>query len=149
MAGGSGTGGFGSGPPSIAGGRGSSLSIDVKGMGKLKARFKVFGAGLAFSATQLPVEVAEDIAEVARELVAKDTGRTSQNVRVRRGRGMATVVVTRGGERDEVPAYLEFGTHKMAARPFLKPAGQMATSAHGLTTATRRIGGLLEPKRGL
>ena len=125
------------------------LTAELKGMGKLRARFKVFGAGLQYSAKALPREVAEDIAEVARELVAKDTGRTSMNVRVRARRGGAVVVVTRGGERDEVPAYLEFGTHKMAARPFLKPAADLAVSARGLNAAVRRTGGLLEPTRRL
>jgi hypothetical protein len=125
------------------------LTAELKGMGKLRARFKVFGAGLQYSATALPKEVAEEIAKIAREIVAVDTGRTSQNVRVRASRGRAVVVVTRGGERDEVPAYLEFGTHKMAARPFLKPAGDMATSSAGMHGAVRRVGGLLEPTRRL
>ncbi len=123
------------------------LTAELKGMGALRARFKVFGAGLSYSATALPKEVAENIAEVAREIVARDTGRTSMNVRVRARRGGAVVVVTRGGERDEVPAYLEFGTHKMAARPFLKPAADLAVSARGLKSAVRRTGGLLEPTR--
>jgi hypothetical protein len=123
------------------------LTAELKGMGKLRARFKVFGAGLSYSSTALPKEIAEDIAKVARELVAKDTGRTSLNVRVRARKGGAVVVVTRGGERDEVPAYLEFGTHKMAARPFLKPAADLAVSARGLNAAVRRTGGLLEPTR--
>lgn len=125
------------------------LTAELKGMGKLRARFKVFGAGLQYSATALPREVAEDIAEVARELVAKDTGRTSMNVRVRARRGGAVVVVTRGGVRDEVPAYLEFGTHKMAARPFLKPAADLVVNAAGLKRAIRATGGLLEPTRRL
>lgn len=146
---GSGLGGFGSAGASANGGRGSMLTAELKGMGRLRARFKVFGAGIQYSAGALPREIAEDIAEIARELVAVDTGRTSQNVRVRGSRGRAVVSVTRGGQRDEVPAYLEFGTHKMAARPFLRPAGQMATSAAGLTKAVRQVGGLLEPTRRL
>jgi hypothetical protein len=123
------------------------LTAKLEGMGKLRARFKVFGAGLQYSATALPKEVAENIAEVAREIVAVDTGRTSMNVRVRSARGGAVVVVTRGGERDEVPAYLEFGTHKMAARPFLKPAADLVVNAAGLRRAVRSTGGLLAPTR--
>jgi hypothetical protein len=125
------------------------LTAKLEGVGKLRARFKIFGAGLSYSSTALPKEIAENIAEIARELVAVDTGRTSMNVRVRARRGSAVVVVTRGGERDEVPTYLEFGTHKMAARPFLKPAADMAMSAAGLNAAVRSTGGLLEPKRRL
>ena len=125
------------------------MSVDVKGGDKLKARFKVWRAGLTYSGEAIPKEVAEDAAEIARELVAQDTGRTSQNVRVRGRRGGAEVVVTRGGVRDEVPAYLEFGTYKMAARPFLAPAGRMATSAAGLRRASRKVGGLLEPMRNI
>jgi HK97 gp10 family phage protein len=125
------------------------LTAELKGVGKLKAKFKVFGAGIQMSATALPKEIAENIAEVARELVAVDTGRTSMNVRVRASRGGAVVVVTRGGQRDEVPAYLEFGTHKMAARPFLKPAADLVVTAAGLKRAVRSTGGLIAPTRRL
>jgi hypothetical protein len=123
------------------------MSIDVKGGAKLKARFRGWAAGLTYAGTNIPKEIAEDIADVARELVAKDTGRTSQNIRVRSRRKGAEVVVTRGGVRDVTPIMLELGTHKMAARPFLRPAGQMATSAAGLKRASRKVGGLIEPTR--
>jgi hypothetical protein len=146
---GSGLGGFGSGSSSINGGRGSALSVDVKGGDKLKARFKVWKAGLTYAGENIPRQIAEDAADIARGLVAVDTSKTQQNIRVRGRRKGAEVVVTRGGQRDEVPAYLEFGTYKMAARPFLAPAGRMATSAAGLKRASRKVGGLIEPMRGI
>ena len=144
---GSGIGGFGSGTPAMNGARGSMLDVELEGVRKLQARFKVAGAGMAMKMGDVCYQVAQDIAETARALVAVDTGRTQKNIKARKGKFEAEVVATRGGERDEVPAYLELGTHKMAARPFLKPAGEMAMAAGGVYKSVREVGGLLTSTR--
>jgi len=140
---GSGIGGFGSGTSAMNGARGPSLSIDVKGEEKLKANFRKRNAGLVLAMSNVTYKVAQDIAEAARDLVAYDTGKTQENIKAERGRGFSLVRATRGGERDEVPAYLELGTHKMAARPFMKPASDMAQAAGTVNKSIREVGGLL------
>lgn len=130
------------------GARGKFLEMELSGVEKLKARFRKIEAGLELTMNEVTYEVAQDIAEAARVLVAVDTGKTKQNIKAERGRGFSKVSVTRGGERDVVPAYLELGTHKMAARPFLKPAGEMAMSAGSTRKALREVGGLLKRTHG-
>lgn len=125
------------------GARGPSLSITIEGDEKLQARFRKRKAGLALAMSSVTYKVAQDIAEVARDLVAVDTGRVQANIKATRGRGFSLVTATRGGERDVVPAYLELGTHKMAARPFMKPASDMAQAAGVTKKAIREVGGLL------
>ena len=133
-------------------GAGNVISVEVKGMKKLLARFKQYKAGVVVGGGVLAREVAEDIAEHARDGAPFDPDNTTEphvrdNVYVRqRGPRAAEVFVNRGGVRDEVPAYLEFGTFKMAARPFLGPAADQVMAANGLAAASRRIGGLLSPK---
>lgn len=129
------------------GARGRFLEMELTGAENLKARFRSIEAGLELAMNEVTYEVAQDIAETARALVAVDTGRTKQNIKAERGRGFSRVVATRGGERDVVPAYLELGTHKMAARPFLKPAGDMAMAAGSTRRAIREVGGLLKASR--
>lgn len=152
MAKGSGIGGFGSGPSSINGGRGQKLTVTLEGMAALRARFKIFKAGIAVTGTQaLPYAICEDIAEAAEDLAPFDPTNTTEphvrdNINVRSIPGGAEVYVNRGGVRDEVPAYLELGTYKMAARPFLKPAGRMVFESGGIRRASRGVGGLLSPR---
>lgn len=145
---GSGIGGFGSGTPAMNGGRGAALSIDVQGMDRLQAGFRQRIAGLEGQMSKVTYRIAQEIAEVARDIVAFDTGKTQANIVAKRGKGESLVSATRGGERDEVPAYLELGTHKMAARPFMKPAAEMAIAAGATQDAVRQVGGLLNPLGG-
>jgi len=152
MSNGSGLGGFGSGPADINGARGSGLTVELEGLAALKARFKVFKAGIVVAGLQaLPRAVAEDIAEVAKDFAPFDPDNGGEphvrdNINVRSIKAGAEVFVNRGGVRDEVPAYLEFGTYRMAARPFLKSAGRMVFEAGGVKKASRRVGGLLSPR---
>lgn len=149
---GSGIGGFGSGPSSVNGARGTKLDIKLEGVAALKAKFKVLKAGIAVSGMQaLPMAIADDIAEAARDLAPFDPDNTTEphvrdSIHVRPIPGGAEVFVNRGGVRDEVPAYLELGTYKMAARPFLSPAGRLVFEAGGIKAATRRVGGLMSPR---
>ena len=123
-----------SGPASLGlGGLGSGgthgpnnrISIELDGLPQFLVRFKQYKAGV---------------------LMAEPHVRDS--IHVRKAGDGAEVYVNRGGVRDEVPAYLEFGTYKMAARPFLKPAGRAVIEAYGVKKAARQMGGLLKP-RGL
>lgn len=125
-------------------GPGNTISIEVQGLERLLGRFKQAQAGLAVQAARLEEVIADEVAEVARDLVATDTTKTQKSIRTERRTHMV-VVVDRGGERPEVPIYLEIGTYKMAARPFLKPAADLVLASRGLQRGITRIGGLLPP----
>lgn len=142
-----GIGGFGSGGTH---GAGNIITMEFLGMAKLMAKFKQYKAGVVIGGALIAHEVAEDIAAAAEDFAPFDPeNSTEPHVRDsihtrRRGKG-AEVFVNRGGVRDEVPAYLEFGTYKMAARPFLKPAAELVINSYGLKRASRKVGGLLGP----
>jgi hypothetical protein len=87
--------------------------------------------------------LAEDMVTVAKDLVAKDELKVMKSIRAeKRGDGWA-VVADRGGERDAVAIYLEIGTHKMAARPYLVPASRLVLASGGIYKAIKQAGGLL------
>jgi hypothetical protein len=125
-------------------GTGNTVSIEVIGLERLFARFKQHKAGLVVQAKRIEDAVAQDIVRVAKDLVAKDTGKTKESIRAER-RKDAVVVVDRNGDKPETPIYLEIGTFKMAARPFLKPAGDLVLASRGLQKAALEVGGLLPP----
>ena len=143
-----GLGGFGT-SGSRSGSQG--ITVELADVAQFKARFKKYKAGVTLAGSALTRAFAEDVAETARDLAPFDPDNTTEphvrdNIHVRSSGQASEVYVNRGGVRDEVPAYLEFGTFKMAARPFLFPAGRMVLESHGLKTAHRRIGGLLAPR---
>lgn len=124
-------------------GAGNNIYMTFPNVVQVRGRIKQRAAGLALTSVMLTNALGEEIAEVARTLVAKDEWKTHDSIRVEQ-RGTDTyVVVDRGGERDEVPIYLEIGTHKMAARPFLKPASDLVMASGGLLRAHASVGGLL------
>ena len=130
-------------------GAGNSIEIEVVGLKKLRGKFKQYQAGLEARADNLAEGVVDDIVEVAKDLVATDTGKTKDSIRKDVRDGDLVVLVDRFGDRPEVPIYLELGTYNMAARPFLKPAGDIVMSSHGLQAKVLQMGGLLGPMRGL
>lgn len=100
-------------------------------------------AGLEIQGRRLEEQTAKEIAEVAKTLVAVDTGKTQENIRAEdRGQNWA-VVSDRGGDRPEVAVILEYGSVYQAAQPYLIPAAQIVLAARGMDGALRGIGGLL------
>lgn len=86
-------------------------------------------------ATEMAVEdaVKENLANTAMGLVAVDTGETRDSI---------TVTET-GVEVGGAAIYLEFGTYKMAAQPFFRPAmDEAATTDVGPVAAATLLGGL-------
>lgn len=135
----------------FSGGRsaGNTIYIDLPNIGQVIGRIRQAGAGLVTQTDRITKRLADETAVVARDLVAKDERKVEASIRVEhRERGpVYTVVADRLGERDEVPIYLEIGTYKMAARPFMKPALDLVLSANGLQRAAASVGGLLPPMR--
>ena len=126
-------------------GAGNTVSIDLPNLGQLLGRFKQYGAGVEVQVQRMAEVIADDIVVTAKDLVAIDTEKTKDSIRrERRGRDVF-VVVDRLGDRPEVPIYLEIGTYKMAARPFLKPSADLVLASGGLMRASTQVGGLLAP----
>jgi hypothetical protein len=125
-------------------GPGNTVSIEVEGLTRLLGRFKQAKAGLAVQAARLEEVIADEIKDAAKDLVAIDTEKTKDSIRVER-RQHTVVTVDRFGDRPEVPIYLEIGTYRMAARPFLKPAADLVLASRGLQRGVMQIGGLLPP----
>ena len=130
-------------------GGGAHIDIDVVGLKRLRGNFKTYKAGIVAQADNMVEAIADDIVEVAKDLVAVDSGKTRDSIRKGTRDGDLVVVADRFGDRPEVPIYLEIGTFKMAARPFLKPAGDIVMSSHGLQRRIIGMGGLLAPMRGI
>lgn len=84
-------------------------------------------AGLARARTEVsrldrPTrEAAEKIAEAARRLAPKRTGRLARGTRVTGGGNVAQAV-----NRVRYAPYVEYGTEHMRAQPFLRPAARLA-----------------------
>ena len=115
-----------------------------EGMPEMRANFKQYGENLTVVGSAICKAVADDIVIVARDLVAVDEGRVKANIKAEsRGPLGARVVATRGGIRDVVPLLLELGTYKMAPRPFMGAAKDMAMAAGSLRKALREVGGLV------
>lgn len=135
------------GPPgsSFTGGRGAGNNIwlELPNKSLVRGRIKQMAAGLELKEDAITAMLAEETVTVSKDLVAIDSGKTKDSIRrEKRGKDMY-VVVDRDGDKPEVPIYLEIGTHKMAARPFLVPALNMVLASGGLTRATKMSGGLL------
>lgn len=130
-------------------GPGNTITIELANEGFVRGRFKQYKAGVHLQAEKIADEIASRISDAAKDFVAVDTGKTKSSIRWERRGDLAVVVADRHGERPEVPIYLEIGTFKMAARPFLKPAADIVMSSAGLLRISGELGGLLGPMRTL
>jgi len=130
------------------------VTVEVIGLTKLKSNFLKYQKGVLIAGPAIANAVAENIAEVAEDLAPFDPDNTTEphvrdNIKVRKaGATGSEVFVNRGGVRDDVPAYLEFGTYKMAPEPFLHPSLNLVLTTFGVEKAVAQVGGLLSPKRG-
>lgn len=126
------------------------LSGGLIGTKRVRARLKMLAGpgGLQLTADNMLKAVAEAIVVIARDLVPKDTMQTHDSIRAEREGHLSWVVrVDRLGNHPLVPVFLEFGTINMAARPFLKPAADIALAAGGMRRILRTTGGLLAIRR--
>lgn len=129
----------------FTGGRGSNdtIWIEMPNGSKAIGHIKDAAMNLQWQMDKTIGFLAEDMVTVAKDLVAKDEHKVEKSIRAeKRGDGWA-VVADRGGERDAVAIYLEIGTHKMAARPYLVPASRLVLASGGMYKAIKQAGGLL------
>ncbi len=119
------------------------ISVTLANKAKVLAKLAGYKAGLEVRGGNIEEELAQEIALVAMDFVAVDTGKTKSNIYHERRDGAWAAVADRGGDHPDVPVYLEFGTRYMAAQPFMVPAADVVLATGGLGEVTRSVGGLL------
>lgn len=104
----------------------SGATVKVHGLKELQRELKRLPDHLQKRAIRGAVKAgAMKVRKEARNAAAEDTGNLKQNIRVRvsRKRGQDRVTYRVGVTKDAFYGmFLEFGTKKMAPRPFLRPA---------------------------
>lgn len=129
----------------FTGGRmaGDQVWIELPNADQVIGRINQDAAGLEYKTDRIIALLADEMVTVAKELVATDTHKTQDSIRKEKRSDGWYIVVDRFGDKPEVPIYLEIGTWKMAARPFLVPASNLVLSSGGLLRASKQVGGLL------
>lgn len=121
----------------------SGFTVEVMNKKGFARRMGKRIAGLKIQGERLEEQVAEDIASLAKQFVAVDTGKTKENIRAEKRDGAWAVISDRGGDRPEVAVILEYGSVHQAAQPYLIPAAEVVLAAGDIDGSIRGIGGLL------
>ena len=116
-----------------------SVKIQTEGMAETEAALEAFCEGMMPKITGVLQEGMEGIAREARALVPAESGQLKESIRARvrasgeEAVGEVTVTAEHG-------AYVEMGTSRMPARPFLYPA-YMAGKEKMISALKRAVGG--------
>lgn len=121
----------------------AAISMEMVNGQEVIGNLRRYGSSLDAQLTRIAGFMVDDMAIVAKELVAKDEHKVEKSIRTEKRPGGWAVVADRGGERDEVAVYLELGTYKMAPRPYMVPAMRLTLSSGGLLKSAKKAGGLL------
>ena len=111
-----------------------SRPLRIVGMEKVKRNFNALTVGLDPLTVKVLKAVAKDVKEEAKTLVPVDTGALQKSIRVistAKVKGKITRVGVRAGGYEVNPktghlvnyaVFVEFGTSRQAAQPYLRPA---------------------------
>jgi len=109
-----------------------AVVIRIYGVPQTVARLAAVAARAAAAAPKASEAIAEEVANSARDRVPVLTGETQASIET----------TPEGVQAGAAAIYLEFGTSRMAAQPFLRPAADEATGA-GATAIFRAAVGVL------
>jgi len=106
------------------------LSVEIAGSAELTARLENLASRIDEISDEALAELAERIVDDAKALCPVDTGSLKRSIRYERDPDGGVVIAAGGGgvvnprTRREVDyaAYVEFGTSRTPAQPFLQPA---------------------------
>jgi HK97 gp10 family phage protein len=106
------------------------VSVEISGSAELTARLENLASRMGELSDEALVELAERIVDDAKALCPVDTGSLRRSIRYERDPDGSIVIAAGGGgvvnprTRREVDyaAYVEFGTSRLPAQPFLQPA---------------------------
>lgn len=82
---------------------------------------------------------AQQIATTARSLVPVDTGALRASIRVEPGRDETSRTVVAGGGGVEYAAFIEYGTSRAPAQPFMTPAAAQVDVAAEVADEVRQL----------
>jgi HK97 gp10 family phage protein len=108
------------------------VSIKVLGVAQAIAKLASIQALGKIAGEAAEKAVAEDVANLAQSMVAVDTGATRDSIQE----------TEEGVVASEAGLYLEFGTFKMAAQPFMRPAADSASEGPAALAASSVFGRL-------
>lgn len=99
------------------------MGISIHGLGAAMARLEAIGGAMAPAATQGLQVAAEEVRSAAAQLCPVETGtmRGSIQARVTGAAGGAQAIISTAAHQ---AGYVEMGTWKMAAQPFMYPAAK-------------------------
>ena len=97
------------------------MTVQVLGVPETLAKFAELAAAVERAEDPAQLAVSEEVALIAQTLVAVDTGETLESIEA------SAEGVTAGG----AAPYLEFGTSRMGAQPFMRPAADSASGKGG------------------
>ncbi|MEM2351651.1 MAG: HK97 gp10 family phage protein [Thermoproteota archaeon] len=106
------------------------MSVDIVGSAELMAKIESLSGRLNELSDEALAELAERIVEDAKALCPVDTGSLRRSIRWERDSSGGVVIAAGGGgiinprtKREvDYAAYVEFGTSRAPAQPFLQPA---------------------------
>ena len=106
------------------------MSVEIAGSAELTARLENLASRIDEISDEALAELAERIVDDAKALCPVDTGSLKRSIRYERDPDGGVVIAAGGGgvvnprTRREVDyaAYVEFGTSRTPAQPFLQPA---------------------------
>lgn len=99
--------------------------IEVLGKEKTLAQIAAFTAASLAMAEAVEEHTKSEVGEAARGLVPVETGETQASIEE----------TDEGVEASSAAIYLEFGTYKMAAEPFMRPAADSVNESEIATFA--------------
>lgn len=104
------------------------FTVDVDVSGLLAALDRLGAIAEAYTSAAARV-TAGNVAREARNRVARRTGTTAEGIGVVEDDG-AYLVQTYRQQFPSLPAWLEYGTKHMSARPFFRPSAQLEEGPH-------------------
>lgn len=90
----------------------------------LQSRIGAIRAGLRAATGRGVQRAAEHVADLARQLTPVDTGALRASIRVEAGPSETSRAVVAGGSGVDYAVFVEYGTSRMAAQPFMTPAAK-------------------------
>jgi len=97
--------------------------VEVHGLTELRSALDASIAGLDAAVNRALLEIAEAIAARAHELVPVDTGALQRSLSVKQRRQLEAII-----EMLYYGFYVEYGTSKMRAQPFIRPSIDAVTN---------------------
>jgi HK97 gp10 family phage protein len=102
----------------------ASVEVEVKGVERLAKIFQEYADSLQAELDSVMDQAAQYVHDTAITLVPVRTGRLKSTIHIEKGDEPLTRIVKAGGSEAPYAPFVEYGTRKMAAQPFMRPAAE-------------------------